>query len=340
MSELELEIRKTLDNSKITLDILRKVGRINKIDGQHEIFIELLSHKSRDVRAEAVKNLGKFNEVSIIEKTLIEKFKSEEDSLVKRECVSSLGRQRNNTNIPFFISVLNDKDPKIVMQAIRALLVFKNFPNVKAELHKIKNHPNEMIKEMLSIELSLEPDRSIDKHSHVNPLLKNVTVKGDVIEILKTITGESFHLTFTSPPYYNARDYSFYSSYQEYLDFLRQVFKETHRLTKNGRFLIVNTSPVIVPRISRSHSSKRYPIPFDIHCFLRQDGWEFVDDIVWQKPEYCVKNRIGGFQQHRKPLAYKPNSVTEYLMVYRKKSNDLIDWNIMEEDVNLTTLYT
>lgn len=57
-------------------------------------------------------------------------------------------------------------------------------------------------------------------------------------------------------------------------------------------------------------------------------GWEFIDDIVWEKPEYSVKNRIGGFQQHRKPLAYKPNSVTEYLMVYRKQTDKLIDWNI------------
>jgi DNA modification methylase len=254
------------------------------------------------------------------------------DSQVKRECISSVGRQRNEENIPFFNKVLKDKDPKIVLQAIRALLVFKKNESVIEALKEIANHPNEMIKDVLSIEL-FETERkknSKDNHTSVNPLLKNIAVKGDVVEILKLIKEESFHLTFTSPPYYNARDYSFYSSYQEYLEFLRVVFKEIHRLTKNGRFLIVNTSPVIVPRVSRSHSSRRYPIPFDIHNFLMQDGWDFIDDIVWQKPEFSVKNRIGGFQQHRNPLAYKPNSLTEYLMVYRKKSSDLIDWNIKQ----------
>ncbi|HGP7166447.1 TPA: DNA methyltransferase, partial [Neisseria meningitidis] len=113
---------------------------------------------------------------------------------------------------------------------------------------------------------------------------------------------------------------------------LQEVFKEIHRITKEGRFLIVNTSPVIVPRISRAHSSKRYPIPFDLHHRLIQIGWEFIDDIVWMKPEYSVKNRIGGFQQHRKPLAYKPNSVTEYLMVYRKQTDRLLDWNMNQYD--------
>ena len=113
---------------------------------------------------------------------------------------------------------------------------------------------------------------------------------------------------------------------------MEQVFVETHRITKEGRFLVVNTSPIIIPRVSRSHSSKRYPIPFDLHGYLVKNGWEFIDDIVWLKPEYAVKNRIGGFMQHRKPLGYKPNSVTEYLMVYRKETTKLIDWNMKSYD--------
>jgi DNA modification methylase len=55
-------------------------------------------------------------------------------------------------------------------------------------------------------------------------------------------------------------------------------------------------------------------------------GWEYIDDIVWVKPEPSAKNRVAGFNMHRKPLAYKPNCVTESIMVYRKKSNKLIDW--------------
>jgi DNA modification methylase len=105
-----------------------------------------------------------------------------------------------------------------------------------------------------------------------------------------------------------------------------------HRVTKEGRFFILNTSPIIIPRVSRQHSSKRYPIPFDIHPLLIEMGWEFIDDIVWLKPEASVKNRNAGFLQHRKPLAYKPNPVTEYLMVYRKKTDKLIDWNIRQYD--------
>lgn len=318
--------------AKYLVKELKSIGKINnQNEYDYSFLIKLLSHKNTEVRLESVKNLGKINKDKIQE-ILIKHFNNENDSIVRRECVSSIGRQRNKDRISFFIKVLMDKDPKIVLQAIRSLLVFKNIPMVANKLKNLKNHPNEMIKDVIEIELNSKPKRSKIKHVHVNEKLKNTIVNGDVLNVLNKIKEDSFHLTFTSPPYYNARDYSFYQSYDEYLNFLRKVFKETHRLTKNGRFLIVNTSPIIIPRVSRKHSSKRYPIPFDINNFLIKDGWEFVDDIIWQKPEFSVKNRIGGFMQHRKPLGYKPNCTTEYIMVYRKKSHDLIDWNIKQYD--------
>ena len=164
--------------------------------------------------------------------------------------------------------------------------------------------------------------------------MRNKIVCGDVQKIIKYIPNESIHLTFTSPPYYNARDYSIYQSYEQYLNFLEDTFKEVYRITKEGRFFVLNTSPIIIPRVSRQHSSKRYPIPYDIHSLLVKMGWEFIDDIIWVKPEASVKNRNAGFLQHRKPLGYKANSRTEMVMVYRKKTDKLIDWNIKQYNWN------
>ena len=216
------------------------------------------------------------------------------------------------------------------MQAIRGLLVFANRPDIKQELKKLLNHPNELIKEVINKEVNgfSYKSNSMQRHDEFPPFLKNTVVHGDVQETLKYVPDESVHLTFTSPPYYNARDYSIYQSYEEYLNFLEKVFKEVYRITKEGRFFVLNTSPIIIPRISRAHASKRYPIPYDIHPFLVKMGWEFIDDIVWVKPEASVKNRNAGFLQHRKPLGYKPNAVSEMLMVYRKKTDKLLDWNM------------
>ena len=164
-------------------------------------------------------------------------------------------------------------------------------------------------------------------------MIANV-ITGDAEDVLAQSLPQ-VHLTFTSPPYYNARGYSQFESYREYLGKLHNIFELVHELTYEGRFLVVNTSPVIEPREKRSKSSNRYAIPFDLHCLLKLIGWEFIDDIVWVKPEASVKQRIGGFLQHRKPLGYKPNPITEYLMVYRKKTDRLIDWNMKQypEDI-------
>jgi len=257
-------------------------------------------------------------------------FHKETSSLVKREAISAIGRKRKKENIPFLIELLNNKDPNIVLQAIRALLVFKKDPFIEKTLKSLKNHPNEIIQDVIKKEFF--PQKSNDKlhHTKTYEFLKNCAVNADVLEVLKEVPDESFHLTFTSPPYYNARDYSIYKSYKEYLEFLKKVFKEIHRTTKEGRFFLINTSPIIIPRAGRKYSSKRYPIPYDIHNILVNNGWEFIDDIIWLKPEGSAKNRIGGFLQHKKPLAYKPNNVTEMIMVYRKKTDKLIDWNIKQ----------
>lgn len=307
---------------------LESIGRITSDFNGKELF-PLLSHPNENVRLSAVKVIGRLKSLEYVNK-LYSIAREDTSTRVKREAVSSIGRMRSFEVIDKLIEMTKDADPKIICQAIRGLLVFKGNHNVDDTLKSLRNHPNEMIKSIIHKEYfsNLDKKTSSLKHTDSYSFMQNIVVNADVLETLKCVPNESIHLTFTSPPYYNARDYSIYTSYEEYLNFLHNVFKETHRVTKEGRFLVVNTSPIIVPRVSRAHSSKRYPIPFDLHAILVKQGWEFIDDIVWQKPEYSVKNRVGGFQQHRKPLGYKPNSVTEYLMVYRKKTDKLLDWNI------------
>lgn len=335
---------------------LKKQGKQNlknlikgKTDGKHILFllknlghlpsnfddtwiIPLLSNKSRQVRFWAAKTLGKTQKEQNI--PILQNIAQKDESTeVRRETVSSIGRLRSKNSIPVLLEFLEDEDPKIILQAIRGLLVFQDDSVVRERLQSLGKHPNETIQKLIEkTYFSIQKSNTMPQQSHSESFdfLKNVVVLGDVRQTLKGVPDESFHLTFTSPPYYNARNYSIYKSYQEYLNFLEEVFCLTHQKTKEGRFLIVNTSPVIVPRVSRQHASKRYPIPFDVHGFLVKTGWEFIDDIVWEKPETSVKNRNAGFLQHRKPLAYKPNPVTEYLMVYRKETDKLIDWNIRQ----------
>jgi len=309
--------------------ILENLGRLPR-DFDGEVLTPFLSDSIRDTRYWAVKNLGKLEDIRFLHQ-LSEVATGDKSSIVRREAVSAIGRMRNKRAIPTLVKFLRDDDPNVVLQAMRALLVFKSHERVKECLLDLRDHPNEQIQYVLNMEFTSKPTISDYGMHHESPdYMKNVVVEGDTREVMKLLPDGCIHLTFTSPPYYNARDYSIYKSYQQYLDFLGEVFAAVHRITKEGRFLLINTSPVIVSRFSRKHSSRRYPIPFDLHTVVSNLGWDFIDDIVWAKPEASVKNRNGGFQQHRKPLGYKPNMITEYVMVYRKKSSRLIDWNMKQ----------
>ncbi|MGA2435666.1 MAG: DNA methyltransferase [Bryobacteraceae bacterium] len=326
------ELKNLIQNQneiKKVVFILENLGKLPK-NFNYDFLLELLSNKNEKIRYLAIKNIAKLENLELLN-TLYNIAKVDESTNVRREAVSAIGRMRHKLIIKKLVDFLNDNDPKVIMQAIRGLLTFKDEIYVKENLKKLFNHPNEMIQQVLNKEFN-EKEVNKSKYSHIESpdYMKNAVVLGDVLETLKYVQDDSIHLTFTSPPYYNARDYSIYQSYQEYLDFLEKVFKEVHRITKEGRFFILNTSPVIVQRMSRSHSSKRYPIPYDIHPLLIKMGWEFIDDIIWVKPEASVKNRNAGFLQHRKPLAYKPNPCSESIMVYRKKTDKLLDWNMKQ----------
>ncbi|PJF45167.1 MAG: restriction endonuclease subunit M [Phototrophicales bacterium] len=326
-----VELIATTQADSDLLRILKHLGRLPE-DFEGDCLLPLTTHSRSDIRYWAIKNLGKIGSVRYLD-VFFEVATQDEDSSVRREAVSSIGRLRSARAIPQLKALLNDPDPKVVLQAVRGLLIFKDDPDVRALLERtLQKHPNEMIRMVYDkeFESASKADAASHPHPYVRKRVANVALLADVQEVLPLIPDDTIHLTFTSPPYYNARDYSIYKSYEAYLDFLTAIFAQVHRITKEGRFFILNTSPVIVPRISRQYASKRFAIPFDLHARLIDIGWEFIDDIVWVKPEASVKNRNAGFLQHRKPLAYKPNPVTEYLMVYRKQTTHLIDWNIRQ----------
>lgn len=161
--------------------------------------------------------------------------------------------------------------------------------------------------------------------------LRNTIGLGDSELLLQETPNESVDLVFTSPPYYNARpEYSEYLTYEEYLLKIRSIIHQSHRILNEGRFFVMNISPVLIRRASRNEASRRIAVPFDFHRLFIEEGFEFIDDIHWEKPEGAgwATGRGRRFAADRNPLQYKPVPVTEYVLVYRKKTDKLIDWHI------------
>lgn len=189
--------------------------------------------------------------------------------------------------------------------------------------------------EILEMRLLKRKGKRVKKTRHndqykISPL-RNTIICGDAQEALQDLPAKSVDLVFTSPPYFNAKpECEDYIDYESYLLKMRKIIHEVHRVLNEGRFFVLNVSPVLVRRASRSESSKRYAVPFDFHRLFIDENFEFIDDILWKKPEGAgwATGRGRRFAADRNPLQYKPVPVTEYVLVYRKKTDKLIDWNI------------
>ena len=161
--------------------------------------------------------------------------------------------------------------------------------------------------------------------------LRNTVGLGNCVDLMDEMPAGFVDLIFTSPPYFNARpEYSEYEEYEKYLFEMRQVIRRAHKILSEGRFFAMNAAPVLLRRASRNESSKRIAVPFDLHRIFIEEGFDFIDDIIWVKPEGAgwATGRGRRFAADRNPLQYKAVPVTEYVLVYRKQTDILIDWHI------------
>ena len=249
---------------------------------------------------------------------------------IKREIVSSIGRYDYNDEIYDFISLeaFNNNNPmELIYQMFRTCLYKSRDDKRFEDLRKrIKNYyDNEVINKA-------DDFYNFKEKQTVNKISKPMLLFGDAEKVLNILPDNSVQLIFTSPPYYNAREYADYSSYHGYLSKMKSILLVLHRVLEDGRFIVINVSPVITKRIGREFESIRYPIHYDFHKILTEAGFYFIDEIQWIKPEPSVPDRIGGYRQTRKPLSYKPNCITESIMVYRKNADFLLDKNMKNKE--------
>lgn len=289
-----------------------------------------------EITIEYIKKLGlerKESNLNYLIKLFYEDFEIE----IKREIVSSIGRQKQNDKIYDFLSkeTFNNHYMEVVYQMFRTALYKsqKDDRFIFLRDKMLEYYNNEVMQKMFEY-YEFKQKRKTIKYEP-KQIIKPSLLIGDNRITLDKIKDKQIQLIFTSPPYYNARIYSDYKSYKDYLNSMFETLKQCHRILEDGRFILINVSPVITKRAGREFESIRYPIHFDFHKILQEAGFYFIDEIIWIKPEYSVPNRIAGYLQTKKPLSYKPNCITESIMVYRKNSPFLLDKNIKAYDKNL-----
>jgi DNA modification methylase len=228
--------------------------------------------------------------------------------------------------VPLVMKYAKRRVGEVVIDARSSLILLEKSTDaatLEARLLGRKKMPNQP--------QTVRKSRQTKKDTYELSDLRNTIALGNSENILHTLPANSIDLVFTSPPYYNARrEYADYITYEEYLLNLRKVIQATHHVLAEGRFFVINVAPVLIRRASRSESSRRIAVPFDLHRIFIEEGFDFIDDIIWVKPSGAgwATGRGRRFAADRNPLQYKAVPITEYVLVYRKYTSRLIDWNI------------
>ena len=112
-----------------------------------------------------------------------------------------------------------------------------------------------------------------------------------------SVKDKSVNLVITSPPYWQLKDYGtknqigYNDSYEEYVNNLNLVWKESYRVLDNGCRLCVN----IGDQFARAVYYGRYkviPIRTEIIKFCESINFDYMGAIIWQKK--TTSNTTGG----------------------------------------------
>lgn len=141
-------------------------------------------------------------------------------------------------------------------------------------------------------------------------------LRGDCLDVLKTLPDESVHCCVTSPPYYGLRDYGVAGqlglepTLAEYVANMVAVFREVRRVLRNdgtlwlnigdsyamstkgssgkGEKQITNAGTLLADRAWRIPDGLKAKdlcgVPWRLAFALQDDGWYLRQDIIWHKP--------------------------------------------------------
>ena len=130
----------------------------------------------------------------------------------------------------------------------------------------------------------------------MNYKTRHKIINGDSRQMAE-LEDKSVHLVITSPPYWQLKDYGtedqigYNDSYEEYINNLNLVWKESYRVLNNGCRLCVN----IGDQFARAVYYGRYkviPIRTEIIKFCEAIGFDYMGAVIWQKK--TTSNTTGG----------------------------------------------
>jgi len=188
------------------------------------------------------------------------------------------------------------------------------------------------------METSIEEVQAVDsKNYKAEPLIRdNYKIFFTSCEDMSEVPDNTVHLHFTSIPYATMRGTMAYESYSAYLKTMYTILKEMYRTTKPGRCILINVSDYQISaqldkeiiKGTEFELGEKFDCPSHVSYLMYKLNEQYAnhelkyeDTIIWKKSG-STSQRAGTFVQSGNPLKYRPEEVTERILVFRKGDID------------------
>lgn len=151
-------------------------------------------------------------------------------------------------------------------------------------------------------------------------MVNNYLIKGDSAEILKKIHNNSIHLVVTSPPYFNAREYSQWENLNDYLKDMKEIFEQVFRVLDNHRVFVLNVGDVQCKLGKQPWTLRRVPLGALFTVMCQEIGFEYVDNYIWDKGEPQSYRHMNG--ETKFPFYQYPINSYEHILIFHKHTLD------------------
>ncbi len=135
-------------------------------------------------------------------------------------------------------------------------------------------------------------------------------VRGDALAVLKRLPPEGVHLAITSPPYNLKVPYRGYADDRapdEYLAWLKDVWRALYRVLVPGGRFVLNVAPTSIKEFR--------PIHHDLSRDLRELGYIMRTEIIWYKQTMGRRTAWGSWRSPSNPHIVPS---WEYVLVFSK----------------------
>lgn len=141
-------------------------------------------------------------------------------------------------------------------------------------------------------------------------------ILGDSAKVLTHIPDNTIHLAVTSPPYFNAREYSQWPTLQAYLDDMKIIFAEVFRILDNHRAFVLNVGDVNSKLGKQPWTTRRVPLGALFTVMCQELGFEYIDDYIWDKGEPQSFRHMKNGREY--PFYHYPVNSFEHILIFHK----------------------